>query len=70
MRTLKTRHARALAVSVDRYGDSVDPDADIAAMRSMRSFLKPDGVALLAVPVLAAPLRLTVADCDAVAGGR
>ena len=36
---------------VDRYGDAISVDADLAAMSSMRSFLKPDGVALLAVPV-------------------
>jgi hypothetical protein len=36
---------------VCRYGDPIDPDADIAAMQTMRSYLKPDGVALLSIPV-------------------
>jgi hypothetical protein len=47
------RHVTCSSIhTLRRYGDAIDPDADLSAMQSMRSFLKPDGVALLAVPVL------------------
>ena len=34
-----------------RYGDPVNPNADMAAMAKLRSYVKPGGVAFLAVPV-------------------
>ena len=37
--------------SAIRYGDPISVDGDVAAMATMRSYLKPDGVAIVAVPV-------------------
>jgi len=34
-----------------RYGDPLVPDGDLAAMRNVGKFLKPDGIMLFAVPV-------------------
>lgn len=34
-----------------RYGDPVNPDADLAAMKQMKSILKPNGILFLAVPM-------------------
>ena len=34
-----------------RYGDSIDPDADLAAMAQLKTIVKKDGLAYIAVPV-------------------
>lgn len=41
--------------SAVRYGDPINVDGDLTAMATMRSFLKPDGVAIVAVPVSRTP---------------
>lgn len=34
-----------------RYGDPIDPDADLNAMSAVQDVLKPDGVLFLTVPI-------------------
>lgn len=52
-------HFEGIVNTVSRYGDPISADADLVAMSTMRSFLKPDGVAIIAVPVCFQPTAMT-----------
>ena len=36
---------------MSRYGDDLNPEADLIAMHSVRQYLRPNGLLMLAVPV-------------------
>jgi SAM-dependent methyltransferase len=54
---LKKRFDAAFSISsfehdgLGRYGDPLNPDGDLLAMKKMKSILKPDGILFLVVPI-------------------